>query len=47
MYMPQSLQKLIQFGGEHKQTKESAQCLYELTEKAVTMQKTVSGVSSV
>ena len=31
----------FQFGGDHERTKESSLCLNELTEKAVTMQKTV------
>lgn len=31
----------IQFGGDHERTKESSECLKELTQKAVAMQKTV------
>lgn len=31
----------VQLGAEHEKTKESSQCLEELTAKAVTMQKTV------
>ena len=31
----------LQFGAEHERTKESSSCLQGLTEKAVTMQKTV------
>ena len=32
----------LQLGAEHERTIESSQCLKELTEKAVTVQKSVS-----
>ena len=36
------LQFILQFGEDHYKTKESSECLKELTGKAVSMQKTVS-----
>ena len=36
----------LQFGCDNERTKESSECLEELTQKAVTMQKTVSSIPS-